>query len=194
MKRTINTILLLCVLIFTITMLGGCGNTKVGVSETQTDFSIVDEQGKVVKYLTADNTDVVKIKGVTEGYFKAMDDRSYETVKGDEEYSFYTNGLVENMKEKNNQVNTVKYYKDNMLVVADAGIDKFTAKFNADETICTVTVTSKLKVTSATEAYYKSLNATKDDTIASDFTLEFVKQSGVWKINGGSSSGASVLE
>lgn len=194
MKKNIKTNSLLCFLILTIVMLGGCGTTGTGVSKTQTDFSIVDEQGKVVKYLAADNDDVVKIKRITEGYFKAMDDRSYETVKGDEEYGFYTNGLVENMKEKNNQVNTVKYYKDNMLVVADAGIDKFTAKFNADGTICTVTVTSKLKVTSATEAYFKSLNATKDDTIASDFTLEFVKQSGVWKINGGSSSGAYVLE
>lgn len=183
MKKDIKTIPLLCLLIFTITMLGGCGTTEAGVSKTQTDFSIVDEQGKVVKYLTADNDDVVKVKEVAEGLFKAMNNRSYESLKGDEEYGYYTEALIKVLKEKNDQANTVNGYRENQLVTTDAGMDKFTVKFDTDGTTCTITVTSKTTIASATDAYLKAMNIASKGTIGCDYTLGFIKSADVWRVN-----------
>jgi hypothetical protein len=182
MKKAIKTISLLCVLIFTIMTLGGCG-TEPGVSKTQTDFSIVDEQGKVVKYLTADNSEVVKMKDVVEGYLKALYDRSYKTIKGDEEYGYYTSDMIETLNERNDVTTTIKGYKENQLESSYVGIDGLKMAFNKDFTKCDVTVVAKSKITNATDAFLSSLKIRKEVVLGCDCTLKWLKQTDVWKIN-----------
>lgn len=181
MKKAIKTISLLCVLIFTIMTLGGCG-TEPGVSKTHTDFSIVDEQGKFVKYLTADNSEVVKLKDVVEGFVKALNNRSYKTINGSEEYGYYTQGIIEIANKQGDIAATIKVYKDNQLEKSYVGLDGLKMAFNKDFTKCDVTVVGKLKITNASDAYLSSLKIGKDVVFGYDYTLKLLKQNDVWKI------------
>ena len=182
MKKAIKIISLLCVLIITIMMLGGCG-TEHGVSKNQTDFTVADEQGKVVKYLTADNVDVVKMKDVVEGYEKALYDRSYKTIKGDEEYGYYTSDMIETLNARNDVTTTIKGYKENQLESSYAGLDGLKMVFNKDFTQCDITVVAKSKITNATDGFLSSLKIGKEVLLGYDCTLKLLKQTDVWKIN-----------
>lgn len=181
MKKAIKTISLLCVLIITIMMLGGCG-TEPGVSKTQTDFTIVDEQGTVTKFLTADNSEVVKMKDVVGGFVKALNNRSYKTINGSEEYGYYTQGIIDIANKQGDIAATIKLYKDNQLEKSYVGLDGLKMTFNSDFTNCDVTVVGKLKVTNATGEYISSLKIGKNVVFGYDYTLKLLKQNDVWKI------------
>ncbi|WES35936.1 hypothetical protein P0092_08225 [Ruminiclostridium papyrosolvens DSM 2782] len=163
-------------------MLGGCG-TEPGVSKNQTDFTVVDEQGTVTKFLTVDNSEVVKMKETVEGFVKALNNRSYKTINGSEEYGYYTQGIIDIANKQGDIAATIKVYKDNQLENSYVGLDGLKMAFNKDFTKCDITVVGKLKVTSASAAHLSSLKIGKDVVFGYDYTFKWLKQNDVWKIH-----------
>lgn len=183
MKKAITIISLLCVTIFTLLLLGGCG-TEAGVTKSQTNFSVVDEQGKLIKYLTADNEEVVKLKSTVDGYLKALIQRDYKTVDGYAEYGYYTEAMLKVLKDSNDSDKTIKAYKDNKITESYESYEKLKVTFSKDLTSCKVTVIGKSKYSNVTAKFLTDSKIKKDVLLGREYTLDIVKINGVLKING----------
>ena len=178
MKKVMATITLLCALIL---VLGGCG-TAPGVSKTPTEFSVLNENGDVVQYLSEDHEEVVKIRSLVTGWAKALADRSYETVTGDEEYGYYSEGLVEALNGIDDKTASYNRYKDGELVTSYKGISKMTLKISSDFESCGARFLFKREVVSANEKYLEENNRAKGSMIDASIELGMEKIAGVWKI------------
>jgi hypothetical protein len=176
--------IVLCVVIISTAMLiAGCSRNNSaskpvtttkdsGISKSTTPYTAVDDQGKTV-YLTETNQEVVKVKELMANYFKATL-RDYRTIKGDEDYAYYSKAAIDQLNSENDKANTIKDFKDNQVIQIDKGNTITSIKYTNNYTQCTVVGKSKVE---------NSTIKIKNQMEEYNYTMKVVKENNAWKIN-----------
>lgn len=146
MKKILSIIL---IVISSVTLLSGCKNNKSkesGVtniessnkqedktSQTETPYYILD--GDNITYLTEDSFNIQELKTTLTEFADTMYTRDYQTIKGNEEYTFYTEEFKNKLIKEDDIKSTVQTFKDNKLIRESKGINEFyKVQLNKDKT------------------------------------------------------------
>lgn len=167
-------------LISSIIAVGGCAS-KQGISKNETIYTAMNDKNRKV-FLTEDNTEVVKVKNITMDYTRAAVNRDYRTIKGDEEYGYYSKDELNRLKAKNDQTETVKLYKDAQLVQTYGSTTITGMYFTENYTKCAVSAQVKSTVDNITTDTSKALGLNKGSLIQ-NFTATMIKENDTWKVD-----------
>lgn len=158
------------------------------------DGTINNNYGQVdngVVNLVEDTVEEQAIKGLSEDFAKALNDRDFEQLDGRAEYHLYTvDHLIELIK-NNDEQNTITLLNENKIKSKYEGCDFLSITFNADQEQAEVTYDVRTCVVSADDKYFKELNKknNKKNRIAggtpfsTTYTLLVKKEKGTWKID-----------
>lgn len=105
------------------------------VSDTPTVYTlqVKDDKGATQTiYLKENDPNVVEIKNVMTEFLSAFDNRDYNTIKGDAEYSFYTEKHLAELKASDDANKTVEWFKSNSLVTESKGLTSINLLVYAD--------------------------------------------------------------
>lgn len=187
MKKVI-TMLVLGVAILSTVMLGGCGKSDPTISKEKTPYAIVKEKnadGQYVaeSYLTEKHPEIAKVKETVEGYLKAYNTMDYRTTDGMGTYGYLNDKKIQELKEKNDAAETVKYAKDNALVTQFDGVKIDAVYINKDMNKAEITGSTTFKFTEGTDAFFKNRKMQKDVLYKQDFLIQLEKTSDIWKVS-----------
>lgn len=192
MKKVINVVLM-CVVIFSMSiLLGGCGK-DTGISKSATPYTSVDGQGKKV-YLIETNPEVVKVKEIVAGYVKAVVPRDYRTIKGDEEYSYYSQTVLKDLNGENDIANTKAAYVKYQMIKSLEGIQTESTDFTDNYSKCYISSKVKSKMINGTDALFKAEGYAKNQIVEQTLKIKLIKENNVWKVDALSWSDAKVTK
>lgn len=179
MKRIFSKVSVSIVILITL-FLSGCNSY---VSKTETPYIVINNNQKIVKYVVDQHPDVIKIKQIVTDYAKAYSNRDYKTVKGDEEFEYFSQEWAKKRNDDNYKKSIVDYYKGNELVTKfqDLSISKiqFDKKFNTAE----VTAVMKSQYISAKDGFFKANKLQRNSVIQNGVYIKLIKQDNNWKID-----------
>lgn len=178
---------ILAVLLIAITVsFAGCGSINGSdnhISKSETFWYTADDQGNQV-FLTDEHPDVVAVAELCQEHQRLTLDRDYQTIKGDEEYSLYSQALLKQLVSVRDKESTVVYFQQNKLKSKFEGLEINEMSFDCNFTQCVIKTVSRLITLEATDKYLSYDNAECGKVYDRDFIYSAVKENNIWKISG----------
>lgn len=188
MKKTIK-IGVLWILILSIFMLVGCGEKKDNhISQEPTSYVVLDAEGNLVKYLTEDHPEVVKINEMVEAYAKAFFDKSYQNFNMYAEYPYYTESILEVLRERNMGETYRNEFMTHRIIRNFDRVRINILEFNESLDRCKMKGNVYTTIASANEAWLNEQGIKANTPYVQDYELPLVKDGDQWKTNGFSTS------
>lgn len=184
-----------------ITMIGGCGDSNLSDASNvksnidyqeeekkqeersnQTLWTVLDEDGNDKSGLENTNENVKEIIDIIEKHCSIIDNRDFNELNVEDEYSLYNEGFNK-VLEKGNYKNSVEsMYKNNKLVLNHENLIWYRNYFNEDMTTCKVTVESEFTIKEGNKDYLEKNQMSLDKVYQEKRVYYMEKEENNWSI------------